>query len=155
MREITFNPHKAMTDEERNALAVKLAEIERASFSDPWSEKAFSESFDNSAITLVTLSENGLLLAYALYAVLAPEAELLNLAVSPNTRRGGVATALLDAADAMLKDAAVSDIFLEVRESNTAARALYTVRGFLPIGKRKHYYRYPTEDAIVMMCRLD
>ena len=155
MREIKVNPHKAMSEEERALFAASLSEIERVSFSDPWSEKSFLESFDDPSVMLVTLLDDQALLAYALYAVLAPEAELLNLAVLPSARRGGLATALLASCDEVLKAQAVSDIFLEVRESNTAARALYTARGFLAVGKRKNYYRYPTEDAIVMMSRLD
>ena len=94
MREIKVNPHKAMSEEERALFAASLSEIERVSFSDPWSEKSFLESFDNPSVMLVTLSDDQALLAYALYAVLAPEAELLNLAVLPSARRGGVATAL-------------------------------------------------------------
>jgi len=47
----------------------------------------------------------------------------------------------------------VQQVFLEVRESNAPARALYTAQGFKEVGRRKQYYRRPVEDAIVL--RLD
>ena len=45
-------------------------------------------------------------------------------------------------------------IFLEVRQSNTPARALYEKNGFTAIGLRKKYYKDPVEDAVLMQCRL-
>ena len=74
------------------------------------------------------------------------EWELLNLAVSPNVRRRGVASRLI----AKLKELKADTIFLEVRESNTAARSLYGHHHFLEVGQRKNYYAHPTENAIVL-----
>lgn len=155
MREIFLDPHTSLNESERAALAEKLSAIERACFSDPWSEKAFLEAFDNRVIRLITLYENGSLAGYALYAVIAPEAELLNLAVSPEFRRRGLATLLLDFADSHLIAFGVDSVYLEVRQSNRAAEALYLGRGFEPIGTRRAYYRFPTEDAIVMALRFE
>ena len=155
MRILQENPHKKMTGGEKAALLSSLAAIEAASFSDPWSERMFAEALDNPAITLFVLFEDETLVAYAIFVFLPPEAELLNIAVAPTLRRSGAARMLLDYADGILLEKGVSETFLEVRESNTAARALYTSRGFVPVGKRKNYYRYPTEDAIVMMCVRD
>lgn len=155
MRELLIDCCRGMSESERQALAATLAALERVSFSDPWTDAMFLEAFDNPVVHLVTLSEDGTLLAYALYTVIAPEAELLNLAVSPACRRQGLATALLDFADAYLRGEGVSDIFLEVRKSNAPAATLYTRRGFCPIGIRRGYYRFPTEDAVVMAFRLD
>ncbi len=155
MREFFVDPQTDMTVSERRALAESLFAIEKVSFSDPWSEKAFREAFDNRALCLVTLYEDGVLAGYAWYALVSPEAELLNLAVSPEFRRRGLATALLDFADCRLRDAGVRDIYLEVRKSNYAAESLYRGRGFTPVGMRRAYYRFPTEDAIVMALRFD
>lgn len=74
------------------------------------------------------------------------ETEILNLAVAPAWRRRGVARALLDG---VLRKAS-GEIFLEVRESNTAARQLYRAVGFQEIGVRRDYYDEPSEAAIVM-----
>ncbi len=74
------------------------------------------------------------------------EHEVLNLAVHPRRRRAGVATALLEDALARLR----GEVFLEVRESNEAARRLYRKLGFWEAGIRRNYYSDPAEAAIVM-----
>ena len=70
-----------------------------------------------------------------------------DLAVLPEARRGGVGSALLREGLRILRERGCDSVFLEVRESNTAARALYTAFGFLPCGVRRHYYRNPPENA--------
>jgi len=74
------------------------------------------------------------------------EAEVLNLAVARSDRRQGVARALLEA---FLRDAPGA-VFLEVRESNQAARNLYKSMGFHGVSVRQNYYHNPPEAAIVM-----
>jgi ribosomal-protein-alanine acetyltransferase len=74
------------------------------------------------------------------------EREILNLAVSPEYRRSGIATALLRAEI----NAAPGEFFLEVRESNTTARLLYEHLGFQAAGMRLNYYDDPVEHAVVM-----
>ncbi len=76
--------------------------------------------------------------------------EILNLAVDPPRRRAGIARALLDAGLAALRRRGAEEIFLEVRESNLAAQALYLGAGFRPVGQRAGYYRNPMEDALVL-----
>lgn len=71
------------------------------------------------------------------------EWELLNIAVAPEFRRRGVARELLAALPA-------GRIFIEVRASNAAARALYESAGFRQVGVRRRYYHSPVEDGIVM-----
>ncbi|HEU0122875.1 MAG TPA: ribosomal protein S18-alanine N-acetyltransferase [Bryobacteraceae bacterium] len=81
---------------------------------------------------------------FAVWRAVAPdEYELLNLAVAPDSRRRGIGAALVAALPA-------GRIFLEVRESNAAARALYESQGFRLLGRRKRYYHNPEEDGIVM-----
>ncbi len=78
------------------------------------------------------------------------EGEILNLAVAPGGRRKGLGRSLVEAILGVLKDRDVSHIYLEVRESNAPARALYAAQGFREVGRRKAYYRRPVEDAIVL-----
>ena len=80
---------------------------------------------------------------------LPDEAELLNLAVAPEFRRRGVASALLDALDG----AAHGAIFLEVAETNAAAIGLYLKFGWEQSGVRKGYYAQGKINAIVMKKR--
>ena len=83
----------------------------------------------------------------------ADEGEILNLAVAPGGRRNGLGRALVRSILEALTARGVRQVYLEVRESNAPARALYAARGFKEVGRRKQYYRRPVEDAIVL--RLD
>lgn len=135
----------------------RICEIENASFSDPWSASAFRAAIDDPLIRFISaFADNSADPAgYAIMRVLLDEAEILSIAVSDEYRRRGIGremmTFLLDGACAD----GVSNVYLEVRESNTAARELYGSLGFAPIGKRRKYYTKPTEDAIVMCAVLD
>jgi [ribosomal protein S18]-alanine N-acetyltransferase len=80
----------------------------------------------------------------------AGEMEVLNLAVDPVGRRSGAGRALLDAALDAGRNAGARRAYLEVRESNRAARRFYERRGFAMIGERPRYYSDPEEDAILM-----
>jgi ribosomal-protein-alanine acetyltransferase len=76
--------------------------------------------------------------------VIAPdESEILNIAVAPETRRGGIATALIESLT-------TAEVFLEVRVSNEAAQNLYRKLGFRVVGLRENYYDDPVESALVM-----
>jgi len=79
--------------------------------------------------------------------------EILNLAVAPEYRRRGLASRLLGLVLKIGKRLGVARVFLEVRESNVAARALYCRQGFGQVGVRKGYYPDNMEDALVQ--RLD
>jgi len=84
----------------------------------------------------------------------AEEMELLNLAVGPNWRRKGYASALLNAALAQCRERKYQAVFLEVRESNERALAFYKKHGFTPSGRRPNYYSNPEEAAITMSVHL-
>jgi ribosomal-protein-alanine N-acetyltransferase len=76
----------------------------------------------------------------------AGEREILNLAVVPNSRRKGVARALLD----RVLQGFRGSVFLEVRESNRVAQEFYKSLGFKELSRRTGYYDSPPESAIVM-----
>jgi|YelNatPaOPRAMG01_1025707.scaffolds.fasta_scaffold06740_2 ribosomal-protein-alanine N-acetyltransferase len=82
------------------------------------------------------------------------EAELQNIAVNPGYRRQGIAKALIEDGCRRLYTAGVRKLFLEVRVSNLPALELYRKFGFAPQARRKEYYRHPTEDALVLACRI-
>ncbi len=100
--------------------------------------------WDLSAYPLLVAEGEGSLAGFLAWRITAPdEAEVLNLAVAPSARRRGVALALIRALP-------LTNIFLEVRESNRAARALYQKAGFTEAGIRFGYYSNPVESGIVM-----
>ncbi len=142
-------PVRIRAAEERDMDAVHMLEV--ASFTDPWPLAGFREMLDQAHVRFdVAESEAGLLLGYLIVLRAADEAEVANLAVQPAARRSGVAGALLDRYLGGALSEGTCSVFLEVRESNAGARALYAVRGFEPVGRRKKYYRMPVEDALVL-----
>ena len=81
---------------------------------------------------------------------LAGEWEIENIAVHESARRRGLGLRLLRAFLELVRDRHGREIFLEVRESNAAARALYAQCTFVEAGRRKSYYRNPEEDALIL-----
>ena len=86
---------------------------------------------------------------------ICPEFEVLRIATHPDYRKRGVAKALLSAHTETAKQKGYTKGFLEVRESNTPAKAFYQNAGYLSTGRRKNYYQNPTEDAILMEILLE
>lgn len=130
----------------------EILEIEKASFTCPWSEQSFLEAFDSPNITIYAAisGECDTAVGFACVLSIGEEAEILNIASSPDFRRMGTGTALLDFAINECVLSGVREFFLEVRESNTPARRLYEKLGFEELGVRKKYYTKPTENAIIM-----
>lgn len=127
-----------------------IAALERAVFSDPWSAEAIRETIGMAWIfTHVAVVEGERIVGYVFCREVAGESEILNLAVDPLLRRGGVGRTLLGAALAWLKERGARETFLEVRASNAAAIRLYEGAGFRAVGRRSDYYQRPPEDAIV------
>jgi len=129
-----------------------VAAIEKRAFSDPWSANSFRGLFGNALVTFAIAEDavTGRLLGYVVAWFVVDEAEIANLAVSDEARRAGVGARLLDFAVAAADQRQCRVVFLEVRESNAAARALYASRGFEVAGRRSKYYRNPVEDALVL-----
>lgn len=128
-----------------------MAEIEHAAFSDPWPASAFRDLLAAShARVCVAVDAHDRAVGYCVLLQAADEAEIANIAVAATHRDRGIAGRLLDVAIAETTITGVTSVYLEVRLSNTAARALYRSRGFEQVGRRAAYYRFPTEDALVL-----
>jgi len=127
----------------------QVAQIEKSSFADPWSEESFRRLLGVApAIFLVALFPPDQAVAgYVVAFAVGEDGELLNVAVDPKFRGKGLA--------GQMGARGVRTAFLEVRESNRAARALYESRGFVEIGRRSKYYRRPVEDALVLRRTLE
>ncbi|MFL5401654.1 MAG: ribosomal protein S18-alanine N-acetyltransferase [Gemmatimonadales bacterium] len=135
--------------------ATPLVQIERRCFSDPWSEASFREALESPwTFGLVAQNSRGIA-GYLIGREVAGTGEVLNLAVSPDCRRRGLARALLRAGLSRLRKRHVEEVYLEVRESNRSAQALYVSSGFRPVGQRAAYYRNPKEDALVLWLPLE
>ena len=130
--------------------ARALAAIERRAFGDPWSEASFRESLGAAWSFVLVAEREAEIIGYLVAREAAGTGEILNLAVDPPHRRSGIARALLEAGLVILERRQVEEVFLEVRVSNEAAQSLYRGAGFLPVGRRRSYYRNPVEDALVL-----
>ena len=135
---------------EKDIAAIHAIEV--ASFSDPWSAASFRSMLAQPQVRATVALRDGVLVGYAVAWVIADEAELANLAVAPAARGAGVGAALTRELLSAIDAAGGATVYLEVREGNSAALALYRGLGFDESGRRKGYYRRPVEDAIVM-CR--
>ena len=124
-----------------------LARLEQVCFSYT-PEKKLIEDFNLSVFRVATV--NGQVAGYVGMQHILDEGYICNIAVFPEYRRRGVATALLHALDAYAKENGMASISLEVRQSNTAAQQLYSRFDFETVGRRKHFYQNPTEDALIM-----
>jgi ribosomal-protein-alanine N-acetyltransferase len=136
---------------------AEIARIERSSFADPWSDDSFRRILGghSTIFQVLEMPPDNEIAGYIIAFVVGADAELLNVAVEPGYRGRGLAGQMLDAVLIQLGLSGVRTAFLEVRESNRAARALYGSRGFREIGRRRNYYRRPVEDALVMRRVLD
>lgn len=137
-------------------LLDEIAAMELRAFAVPWSKKTFEGAFAADTVTvLAALDEDGTLMGYACLLVIAPDGELMNIAVDSCFRGRGVGSALMEAVLERALLLGAEDIFLEVRDSNAPARHLYEKYGFETLGRRKKYYQKPVEDAILMKKSLD
>jgi len=124
-------------------------------FSDPWSARDFRECITSDVSFLVAEAAGGRrggggVSGYVVAHDAADEGEILNLAVVPARHRSGIGRALVERVLTELAARGARRVFLEVRESNAGARALYASLGFREVGRRPRYYRRPVEDAVVL-----
>jgi ribosomal-protein-alanine N-acetyltransferase len=131
---------------------LEVVRIERECFADPWSEESFRRllAVEPAIFQVAAFPPDSRIAGYAIAFAIGEDGEVLNVAVEPPFRGKGLAGQMLDALLIELGARGVRTAYLEVRESNRAAQALYGSRGFTEIGRRTQYYRRPVEDALVM-----
>lgn len=129
-----------------------------------WTEHRYQQIFQLGIQGLVLVAQRsssnattdaGRVLGFLVARHIAFEWELENIVVDPGVRRNGLGTRLLQGLLAEARQTNSDRIFLEVRESNAAARTMYEKAGFRQTGRRKLYYADPLEDAILYRCELD
>jgi len=130
----------------------EVLEIERASFSNPWSGALFLQELGVpfSRILVVRLmGERQPIVGYVCRWYVADEVHVLNVAVHPAHRQQGIAGVLMREILREARQGEAIGVTLEVRRSNCAARALYDRLGFEEVGVRRDYYGRG-EDALIM-----
>ena len=144
--------YRRMTPADLDAVAA----IEVAAYPHPWTWGNFNDSLEAGYHCWV-VECGGVSAGYTVVMIAAGEAHLLNLTVSSPMQKRGIGQELLRFVVKLARDYGARRILLEVRPSNTAARALYASAGFSEIGVRKGYYPAGAgrEDAIVLELSLD
>ncbi|MGH9510855.1 MAG: ribosomal protein S18-alanine N-acetyltransferase [Terriglobales bacterium] len=130
----------------------RLLAIERqAEQASHWAENEYSAMFESQSprrIVLVADDESGMH-GFGVARLVHPGCEIENLVVSPVMRRRGIGMRLLSGLIDRAREQGAITFFLEVRELNIEARALYNRVGFRECGRRKAYYQNPEDNAIL------
>jgi ribosomal-protein-alanine N-acetyltransferase len=128
--------------------AKGLAELDKLCFAVPWSEKSFLEEAENSLAKYFVAKIEDEIVGYGGIWLVSGEGQITNIAVHPDMRKKGIASGILK--ELITSAADCAQIFLEVRESNSAAIGLYEKHGYISQGQRKNFYSSPTENALIM-----
>lgn len=124
--------------------------LQKQCFSVPWSLDSIQKMFVTEGYYNLIAKQGEVLVGYIGMKTVLDEADITNVAVHPAWRRQEIGKKLLQGLLKRAVQQGVCQIFLEVRESNIAARKLYTQAGFKDVDKRKNYYEKPKEDAYIM-----
>jgi len=115
-----------------------------------WSQKQYVAVFSAAEHHLsLVVEDHGQVVGFVVARMLQGEWEIENIAVAGAARRRGLATRLMGELMERARATGAGQVFLEVRESNHAARSLYEKWAFEPAGRRKAYYQKPVEDALI------
>ena len=134
-----------------------LVELEReSSAAAHWTPRQYHDLFEaqRPVVVLAAVAEDGGMLGFLVARGVAGEWELENTTVSASQRRKGIGRGLMQSLVQAARQAQGEAIFLEVRESNQAARRLYESVGFRQVGVRTLYYSDPGEDAVLYRLEL-
>lgn len=133
----------------------EVSAAEQRTYEFPWSRGNFTDSLKAGHSAWVC-RQQGTLVGYGLLLMAVDEAQLLNLTVLPEFQGQGLGSELLAHLQRVAGNHGARRMFLEVRQSNAAALALYRRFRFTEIGRRRGYYaaRDGREDALVLGCDL-
>ena len=129
---------------------ASIETLERQCFSCPWTMEQLKTQLKDSRHEFIAAVSGDMVLGYVGMMYVLDEGYISNDAVAPDYRRLGIADALINKLADISGSLQLAFITLEARESNNAAISLYSKHGFTPVGRRKNYYDFPKEDAILM-----
>lgn len=142
--------HRAVTAEE----LADVAALQRRSFTNAWGAEAIQWELEHTDVArLYAARVDGALAGYCACWIVFDELHINSIAVDESRRRQGVAQALLQHVFRDAFESGARMATLEVRQSNTAARQLYTGLGFAVEGVRRNYYQDPREDGLILWHR--
>jgi ribosomal-protein-alanine N-acetyltransferase len=127
-----------------------IEEIERRSYPTPWSRSMFAGELTKASSISLGAFEGARLVGYVVVSRYVDAWHVMNIAVHPQSRQRGVASALLERLFESTSSDARRGYTLEVRVSNESAIRLYERFGFKKRGVRRGYYTDNREDALIM-----
>lgn len=140
-----WHVHKAIPEE-----LPMIAEIEKIAFHRPWSLEGIESFYYKKTSDIYVWRDRNRISGYIMAEHVLEQGELHRIAVVPFIRNRGIGELLLNEFRERYRRMGVETIYLEVRESNAAARHFYVKCGFEEHGRRPKYYKNPMEDAILM-----
>jgi [ribosomal protein S18]-alanine N-acetyltransferase len=116
-----------------------------------WSEESYRQVFEQGIAVRIVLvmDDEGPIRGFLIARITGEECELENVVVASSSQRCGLGSKLMHEFIAVAESQGATRVFLEVRESNVAARSLYQKCGFMITGRRKSYFADPAEDAVL------
>jgi ribosomal-protein-alanine N-acetyltransferase len=135
-----------------------LIGLERQSVSAAhWSDDSYRQVFEQGIAVRIVLvmDDEGPVLGFLIARITGEECELENIVVASSSQRCGVGSKLMQELIGVARGQGATRVFLEVRESNVAARRLYERCGFIISGHRKSYFADPGEDAVLYTLTLE
>ena len=134
----------------RQEHVAQVAELEKLCFRDPWSENSVASELNNPLSLWLVAVDGERVAGYVGSQTVMEESDMMNVAVHPDYRKQGIATALIVGLVEELRKRGSRCLTLEVRASNETAISVYRKLDFQEVGRRKNYYRNPREDALIM-----
>lgn len=133
-----------------------LVEMERESFSHPWTRRNLKHALDRGHLVVLrgptaSAAPRRGILGYCVFEMVAGELHVHNLAIQPGHRGQGLGRRLLETVLWLATRRGAQSALLEVRESNWPALQLYYSLGFQSVRRRRNYYSHPTEDALELI----
>lgn len=128
----------------------QMVQLEKICFSLPWNADMIRSELENPSCLYLAAVDGDILVGYIGVQTVLDEGYINNVAVRPEYRRRGIASALISLLIEQAREIGLAFLTLEVRESNSPAIAVYEKLGFAPVGRRKNYYEKPREDAVLM-----
>lgn len=133
---------------------IEIVAIEKETFSDPWNYDAFKSDLNNEMSWPIVAVLDEAIIGYSVLYIVVGELQIGNFAVAPLFRRQGVGRKMMNETIRIARERSCDCIYLEVRESNGPAQALYDSFGFMTMGRRVGYYHHPRENAVLMVKEL-
>jgi [ribosomal protein S18]-alanine N-acetyltransferase len=149
---VTFKPYSIEQMAEKDL--IEVVDLEESTGLNRWGYDAYRREIYKNPNSIMLIARNlypgPCVLGFFAGWIIEDELHVNNIASHPDYRKIGIGQNLMEAAvdEGMMRG--VSFVLLEVRASNEPAQSLYRKLGFNFIGRRRDYYRAPTEDAFVM-----